>query len=348
MNSLVSVIVPVYNSSSYLNRCVDSLLAQTYTNVEIILVDDGSKDNSYEMCCAYAENDKRVKAFHKENGGSSSARNLGIDNASGDYVAFCDSDDYVERDMYEVLVRVAEENPDGDIFQLRAIYHSGDGEALENPTQTDKTEFISSEENFRLLMLHLGDASFCTKLIRHEFMKDFRFSEGKLNEDFELILAMIQKTKGVYSVDHVGYHIVLSDNSNTRGNYKKEFYDAIIKNSDVAYEVAEKKYPSVLTEARRFQFFQRLDYMLHIPVSKMSGNEVCREVVRFLKQHRAEIKSNPYLSEKEKRNLLILGRSPRISKTLHGALMKFKKPGKTVVYEGAVLPKEEEGKKENI
>ncbi|MCH5320896.1 MAG: glycosyltransferase, partial [Eubacterium sp.] len=97
MNSQkVSIIVPVYNVEKYLNRCVESIVKQTYTNLEIILVDDGSPDNCPAMCDAWAERDSRIKVIHKENGGVSSARNIGIDNADGDYISFVDSDDYVE------------------------------------------------------------------------------------------------------------------------------------------------------------------------------------------------------------------------------------------------------------
>lgn len=100
---MISVIVPVYNTKAYLGRCVDSLLRQTYRDLEIILVDDGSTDGSGELCDSYAAGDERVRVFHKENGGSSSARNLGLDKAAGEYVGFVDSDDYVDPDMYERL-----------------------------------------------------------------------------------------------------------------------------------------------------------------------------------------------------------------------------------------------------
>lgn len=97
----ISVIVPVYNVEQYLPRCVESILAQTYENLEILLVEDGTKDNSGAICDAYARQDARVKAIHKENGGLSSARNAGIDAATGDYLSFVDSDDWIEPDMYE-------------------------------------------------------------------------------------------------------------------------------------------------------------------------------------------------------------------------------------------------------
>ena len=101
---LISVIVPIYNTVEYLPRCVDSIRRQTYRNLEIILVDDGSTDNSGAMAEKFALEDKRVKAFHKENGGSSSARNLGIEKASGDFIGFVDSDDYITPDCYEKLL----------------------------------------------------------------------------------------------------------------------------------------------------------------------------------------------------------------------------------------------------
>ena len=104
---LISVIVPIYNTVEYLPRCVDSIRRQTYRNLEIILVDDGSTDNSGAMAEKFALEDKRVKAFHKENGGSSSARNLGIEKASGDFIGFVDSDDYIEPEMYERLLFAA-------------------------------------------------------------------------------------------------------------------------------------------------------------------------------------------------------------------------------------------------
>ena len=101
---LISVIIPVYNAAKYLPRCVKSVQAQTHKNLEIILVDDGSKDNSPQLCDAFAAQDPRVKVFHKPNGGVSSARNVGLDNARGEYIGFVDADDEVHPQMYEILL----------------------------------------------------------------------------------------------------------------------------------------------------------------------------------------------------------------------------------------------------
>ena len=99
----ISIIVPVYNVEKYIRRCIDSLITQTFKSIEILLIDDGSKDNSGAICDEYALKDDRVKAFHKKNGGVSSARNIGLDNATGTYIMFCDSDDYVDPTWCEKL-----------------------------------------------------------------------------------------------------------------------------------------------------------------------------------------------------------------------------------------------------
>ena len=105
MGEKISVIVPVYNVEQYLERCVDSIINQTYTNLEIILVNDGSTDNSGKLCDELAKKDERIRVIHKENGGLSDARNRGIDEAESDLVGFIDSDDYIDSDMYEVLLK---------------------------------------------------------------------------------------------------------------------------------------------------------------------------------------------------------------------------------------------------
>ena len=104
MGEKISVIVPVYNVEQYLERCVDSIINQTYTNLEIILVNDGSTDNSGKLCDELAKKDERIRVIHKENGGLSDARNRGIEEAESDLVGFIDSDDYIDNDMYEILL----------------------------------------------------------------------------------------------------------------------------------------------------------------------------------------------------------------------------------------------------
>ena len=122
---LISIIVPVYKAEKYLSECIDSIISQTYENFELILIDDGSPDNSGKICDEYAEKDKRIKVIHKENAGVSSARNIGLDNASGEYIAFIDSDDFVDKQYLEKLHCNLKHN-DADISLCRLSYYKKD------------------------------------------------------------------------------------------------------------------------------------------------------------------------------------------------------------------------------
>lgn len=327
MQELISVIVPIYNVEKYLERSIGALLGQTYQNLEIILVDDGSKDRSGEMCDDFAKKDTRVKVIHKENGGSSSARNMGIAAATGDYIGFCDSDDYPEADMYENLLNIMREHADAVIAQAMSSDYTEDGILVKGPYKdSGKVNFLTKQEMFRLLMLHVGDSSFCTKLIKADYMKQFRFEEGRLNEDFELVIRMLEDVNGVYSLEKNGYNIVLRSGSNSRNVFREILYNSMIENSDRAFKMMEESYPELREEGIRFWYFQRLDYMLHIPVSYMKkSNMVCRSIIRDLKNGRKQIKNNAFLTKKEKRNLLILSYAPRMSKRFHNMIMVVKR-----------------------
>ncbi len=323
---LISVIMPIYNVEKYLERSVNSIRNQTWTNLEIILVDDGSTDASGKMCDAFAEQDARILVIHKPNGGSSSARNAGITMAKGDYIGFCDSDDYIEPDMYAGLLDIFMSHEDARMAQVMTNILTEEGELVQGPYRdSGGITYIPRDEMFRLLMLHVGDSSYCTKLIKASYMKEFRFQEGKLNEDFELLLRMLMKTQGIYSLEKPGYNIILRNMSNTRGCFRTTMYNAMIVNSDTAYALMEKEFPAYESEAKRFWLYQRLDYMLHIPVSMMKkDNEVCCNIIKDLKKNRKEIRSNPHLTKKEKRNLLILSRVPKMSKRVHNVIMRLK------------------------
>ena len=110
LDTLISVVIPVYNVEKYLRQCLDSVLNQTYNYFEVIMVDDGSTDSSYDICLEYSERDDRFKSFHKENGGASSARNYALDKATGEYLFFLDSDDWIEKNTLERLINTVEDN----------------------------------------------------------------------------------------------------------------------------------------------------------------------------------------------------------------------------------------------
>lgn len=180
---LITVIVPVYNIKEYLPRCVASICGQTYDKLEILLVDDGSTDGTGVLCDELAGKDARIRVFHQQNGGSSSARNLGLDHASGEYIGFVDSDDYIDSNMYQNLydailayhVLVAQTGRDERDEQGRRL-----PDICVPPAGPER---IGSRDFLKELLMHRGDCSFCTKLFHRSVLETRRFPVGALNED---------------------------------------------------------------------------------------------------------------------------------------------------------------------
>ncbi len=169
MNPLISIIVPVYNAEKTINRCVDSILAQTYTHFELLLINDGSKDKSGEICDKYAEKDNRIKVFHQENGGVSSARNKGIDNAIGEYITFIDSDDYIDNTYLEDFEINSEPNFDLIAQGLRYIGKDGvytSSKGYQNTHTCNLTDFYSES------VINCIIYGPCTKLYRLEIIQN--------------------------------------------------------------------------------------------------------------------------------------------------------------------------------
>ena len=321
----ISVIVPVYNVEKYLENGLEHIINQTYTNLEIILVDDGSKDSSGLICDRYAEKDSRIRVIHKENGGSSSARNRGIIEATGDFIGFLDADDYPEYTMYERLIS-AFTNENCVIAQCMSRDFDESGNIVKGPYKdSGNITFIPQKENFRLLMMHEGDSSFCTKLIRADFCKRFSFPEHELNEDFKLVLRMLQEIDGVYSVEEPLYNILIRNGSNQRSGFREDYYNAIINNSDYAYSLMKDRFPDAEKETERFRYVQRLDYLLHMPVELMnSENKLYSRIISEIRAEKNIWLTNEFLDQKQRRNLKILSTCPLFAKRVHRIIMKFK------------------------
>lgn len=326
---LISVIVPVYNVKEYLPRCVASIMQQTYQNLEIILVDDGSTDGTEQLCEKLAEKEQRIRVFHKQNGGSSSARNFGLKKALGAYVAFVDSDDYIEPDMYERLMNAILEWHT-DIAQIGRDEVEVDGSRRPDicvPPQKDC--FLSSEEFMKELLLHKGDCSFCTKLMKRELLENRQFPEGVLNEDFHLLIQMLPHIEGIASLCGQTYHVCYRIGSNTRkrdnNDFSRVFADNV-DNADLAQRIVDQTYPSLHTIAIRFGLFQRMDYLLHIPIVQMQKENVqYQQICMYIKKHIADIVKNTYLTKKNKIYLLLFAVAPKKVRQIHAFSMKLRR-----------------------
>lgn len=326
----ISVIVPVYNTKEYLERCVLSICHQTYDNLEILLVDDGSTDGTGELCEALAACDKRIKVFHKKNGGASSARNLGLEKAAGEYIGFVDSDDYIDCDVYAQMIKLAQEK-DYSIVQISRDERDEAGNRLEDVCIPPKqVRFCDTQTFLEELLLHQGDCSFCTKLIRRDLLEQHRFPEGELNEDFKLLIELLMETEGVAILPMQGYHVVCRSNSTTRSrsehSFSRVFMD-IVDNADEMQKLVDQSYPKLHVQAIRFNLFQRLDYLLHVPISQMNGhNDFYRSVIKYLRSHLTDTVKNPYLTKKNKIYLLLLTLAPKTVRSIHKWKMEHTKP----------------------
>lgn len=325
----ISVIIPIYNVESFLDRTISAVVNQTYTNLEIILVNDGSTDKSGQICDDYARKDNRIVVIHKENGGSSSARNMGIDRATGDYIGFLDSDDWAEPDMYENLYAGLMKYPGSKMAQIMSRDFYSDGSLAKAPLKNSgETVFISRSDDFKELMLHTGDSSFCTKIIEKNLMKKYRFQEHELNEDFELLIRMLLEIDGIVTVEKPGYNIELRGGSNTRGKYNQAFYEAMIRNANTSIKMAENTYPELLDYAKRFYIVQASFFLLNIPIEYMTNDNESYVALRnqiHSKDMRKQIRTNPYIEKKIRRNMLVLAYFPtRGARKVHAFLMKLR------------------------
>lgn len=324
---LISIIIPVYNIKDYLERCIRSVCAQTYENLEILLVDDGSFDGTEKLCDKLAEEDVRIRVFHKKNGGSSSARNLGISLARGEFFGFVDSDDYIDDSMYELLMSALAQQ-EASIAQIGRDEVDEKGNHLPDICQPPpELVFISSHDFVRELLMHRGDCSFCTKLIARELFQGRSFPEGELNEDFKLLLHMLGETEGVISLPQQTYHVFYRIGSNTRRADKNEFsrvYGDCVDNADMAAALVKEKYPDLEAQAMRFGLFQRLEYLLHIPVSQMNkDNGQYRRICAYVRKHWTDAVRSPYLTGKNKVYLTLFAAAPKGVRKVHKWLKRL-------------------------
>lgn len=195
MSPVISIVVPVYKVEAYLEKCVNSILNQTFTDFELILVDDGSTDNCPSMCDEYAKKDARIKVIHKANGGLSDARNAGIDIAKGTYIGFVDSDDYVAPDMYECLYNLIDENKCDMAICQAVIVGEGEQAVYEN---SDKVYVFDKEQALhQMICKRLFSVNAWNKLYKKELFQNIRFPKGMLYEDLATTYKLISISERV-------------------------------------------------------------------------------------------------------------------------------------------------------
>ena len=259
----ISIIVPVYNVEKYLRQCIDSILAQTYTDFELLLIDDGSPDNSGNICDEYAQKDTRIRVFHKPNGGVSTARNLGIDNARGEYISFIDADDYVEPNFLEEMLN-AMNRYNADLVCCGLWENEKSNDINKRIRSTDRDKIYDMERG--LIELIVPDAYFgwCfNKFYKRSIVKnaDIKFPEGiRYSEDWVFIINYIIHSSKIVYISKVLYHYMLNETSainkiSTNKGFDYNYLDRL-KADEISYTMVKSlKDKSVMNVFYAYMFY---------------------------------------------------------------------------------------------
>lgn len=242
---LISIIIPIFNMSKYLEKCIDSVINQTYKNLEIILIDDGSTDNSGEICDRYLQKDNRIKVVHQKNQGVSAARNEGLKHATGYYIGFVDPDDFIESKMYEIIINDIKENQcDIGICGIRS--KNEDDITLKEDRKQEN--IVMNKKKFLNILIQdkMIATSVWDKVFKSELIKEKRFNEKRVvGEDFELILEVInnKKIKAVYNSSCL-YNYLIREKSASRKQDDKQAID-ILEVNDNLLKIVQIEYPDL-------------------------------------------------------------------------------------------------------
>ena len=294
----VSVIIPVYNVEQYVEKSIQSVLNQSMKEIEVILVDDGSMDTSGEICDRYGEKEERIIVIHKENGGLSSARNAGVQAASGDYIGFIDSDDYIDSVMYETLYRMAErESADVAVCGVYDVYKNG-----KVPQCASREAFVCDQEEMlgHILLGEKISGTVCNKLIRKDIAKELEFPVGKLFEDAFYSAMLVQKIKKVSVTTEPMYFYVHRSDSITTCGYRRKDLD-VIEAFEIDKQLVINHFPKLIDKAEfalNSAYLRVLDKMLLTKgYRKFPEYKI---VKKYIKEHGKDIIFSPYFRSSRK------------------------------------------------
>ncbi len=308
----VSVIIPVYNVEDYLEKCLDSVVNQTLKDIEIIVVNDGSPDNSQKIIDEYKKKDKRIISIMKENGGQASARNLGIKKARGEFLCFVDSDDWIELDMLEVLYNNAKENHSDivtcDYFRVMDNVYT-------------KMAFIQRNGNDPIKNYILNSSGPCWRIVKRDIIVDnnLYFPEGIIYEDYAVVPLYALFCHKITHVDKPLYYYLIRENSTmTQKKFNKKFSN-IIDASDNLYKlVRNSKYHdeyeySLIINLLRDSYIRLKEYK--------EGKDILKEISKWIKTNIPNWYKNPYLKKESYKtrlfNFLVYKRCYKLLDFIH-------------------------------
>lgn len=311
MNDLVTIIIPVYNVEKYLDKAVQSAVNQTYKNIEIYLVDDGSKDDSGKKCDLWMTKDDRIRVIHKENGGLSSARNAALDVCVGDYIYFMDSDDYIDEKAIELMLEVVYktgarmiEAPFIHVYENKTSVRA----ALEDVKIMNTVEAIKFD-----LGAGGGAVSSCSKLFVKDIFSNYRFAEGKLNEDHFSIVDLLSMAQDIAVEPKPLYYYYHRQNSITTKSFSRKSLDDL-EAAQKNYELIKSQFPEAMNVAEFRLDFSTLKIIDKIMLSEpIVEKELLNALINDVKKHKRRILRSSYFTKKRKISFVLL----IISKSLY-------------------------------
>ena len=316
----LSIIVPVYKVEAFFDKCVESILAQTFTDFELILVDDGSPDNCGRMCDAWAEKDPRIRVLHKENGGLSDARNAGIEIAQGCYLGFVDSDDYIKPDMFETLIANLESyHADLSMCGYAEVYANRMEGCCEDRTVHvwDQKETVHQILLGKLLSVHA-----CTKLFKRELFGQVRYPKGKVSEDAYVIMDILDQIHTAVFTPYTAYYYVQRNESIKTSAYSKRNLARI--------EAHQKNYTYICAS---FPEFRTLAYERYLGANAFVAGQMalsgvterdrdCAQVFTLLRKKILRILTGQYFSARWKLAILVMVISKSLYRRLYRTAIK--------------------------
>lgn len=295
MEDLISVIVPIYNVEKYINQCIDSIINQTYTNLEIILVDDGSPDNCGKICDEYAEKDNRIKVIHKENDGVSSARNKGIEETTGDWMTFVDADDIIEENFCERMLEIAKlENSQCVVCGYNRLYSNRQEMVIKEKCFSingndffDKVFEVQSGFGFANMKLWKAD------LIKKENIKFDK--QLRVGEDAFFCMQIAKKVEKVYYINEALYTYRFNEESVVR-NFDENYVQKYLLSMQKVKEYTQKTNQDNIKQLYNYIAYHVLliviNYCFH-PENSQSGNKLLKQVCQIV-EFKDSIKNSTY------------------------------------------------------
>lgn len=310
----VSILVPVYNVEKYIEECIESLINQTYENLEIILVDDGSTDNSGIICDKYAEKDSRIKVIHQENQGLATVRNVSVAAATGDYIGFVDSDDFVSPDMYSDMMSIAQEN-EADIVMCNLGYVDQNGNEIPNVRSAKLiSERILTGRQFVTELCKEYNSTYVVtvdKLYRRSLFEGIRYPDGRINEDEAVIHRITHKCSKIVFTPKAYYFYRQQPSSIMNNSVSAKRFDSIYADIDRLTLLKENNYDfDTVMDCMLFMYNDFVTTLKAIDLSAPTSKPIAKKIHKIVKPYIKELIKWDGTTKKQKRSMRIIAFNP--------------------------------------